>query len=188
MAQDVDAIGRSDLEIAMVGGEPAVDHFEDVDGVVAQPEPRRRFLSPIAGMALNRDPKRLAELRRDIHAPVSQISGRGSVPNGMRPQLARSSPSSRRPAPFPGVEHTDRPAQQRRQRDRLADDGAAARLLRAVDVDRCTCPSPSEWRHDGLRIASVRGDGSRTRRLVRRNVMTARRTSKKKLTLHFRRV
>jgi len=44
------------FEVAVIGRQPAIDHFDHLDLAFAQIEPHRRLLAAIAGVAL--DPNR----------------------------------------------------------------------------------------------------------------------------------
>ena len=57
MAQKVGgAVGRTHLEIAMVGREPLVEHICDLDGPLAEMKPARRLLAPMTRVTLDPDP------------------------------------------------------------------------------------------------------------------------------------
>lgn len=54
MTQDVEiAVRVLHLEVPVVGRQPGVDHFPDLDLSLPQPEPPRRLLATIAGVALD---------------------------------------------------------------------------------------------------------------------------------------
>jgi hypothetical protein len=54
LTQDVKiALRVSHLEVPMIGRQPAVDNFGDLDHALSESEPPRRLLSTIAGMALD---------------------------------------------------------------------------------------------------------------------------------------
>jgi hypothetical protein len=76
--QNVDAIGRPYLEVAMVWGEPAVDYLDDFYDTVAQLESHGRFLAPIAGVAVNGDCRHPRNAMRTLyrrHAHVNSATG-----------------------------------------------------------------------------------------------------------------
>lgn len=53
VTQDVEIFLRvPHLEVTVIGRQPAVDNFSDLDLALPEPEPSRRLLATIAGVAL----------------------------------------------------------------------------------------------------------------------------------------
>lgn len=79
---DVNVVVRSfDLEVAVVGSEPAVDDLVHGNTTFAQREGARRFLTLVAGVALNRDAQgivtrvhTIAIVRREDTPPIAGFS------------------------------------------------------------------------------------------------------------------
>jgi hypothetical protein len=64
MTQDVEiALRVLHLEVSMIGRQPGVDHFADLDLALPEPEPPRRLLATIAGVALDIPQSGLENLR-----------------------------------------------------------------------------------------------------------------------------
>lgn len=50
-----EAVGARDLEVAVIGGQPGVDHFDHLDPPLADGEPAGRLLAAVAGVAFDAD-------------------------------------------------------------------------------------------------------------------------------------
>jgi hypothetical protein len=68
--QDVSTVGRFQLEVPVIGRQPAVEDRVDVDDFVTQPKTHWCFLAAIAGVAFNRHGEQPVAHTGSYNAPL----------------------------------------------------------------------------------------------------------------------